>query len=185
MAYLIGTDEAGYGPNLGPLVVSASVWSVPDDTDAEELSRHLAGIVSLPRPGHAPPCVTMGDSKILYHSGHGLGHLEAGLWAAMAALGRVPQTWRKAWDVLAPGSQAQQEPVPWYADYDCPLPLDADCATLGPPVATFGASLRQREVELVALRAGPCFPTLSTASSSSTARRGPCCRTSRWPWQRN
>ena len=30
MTYLIGTDEAGYGPNLGPLVISATVWQVPD-----------------------------------------------------------------------------------------------------------------------------------------------------------
>ncbi len=30
MPYLLGTDEAGYGPNLGPLVISASVWEVPD-----------------------------------------------------------------------------------------------------------------------------------------------------------
>ena len=28
MPYLIGMDEAGYGPNLGPLVVSASVWQM-------------------------------------------------------------------------------------------------------------------------------------------------------------
>ena len=28
MPYLVGTDEAGYGPNLGPLVVSATVWRV-------------------------------------------------------------------------------------------------------------------------------------------------------------
>src|SRR5215203_3406446 len=28
MPYLIGTDEAGYAPNLGPLVVTATVWHV-------------------------------------------------------------------------------------------------------------------------------------------------------------
>lgn len=28
MNYLIGTDEAGYGPNLGPLVIVATVWQV-------------------------------------------------------------------------------------------------------------------------------------------------------------
>jgi hypothetical protein len=28
MLYLLGTDEAGYGPNLGPLVVAATLWKV-------------------------------------------------------------------------------------------------------------------------------------------------------------
>ena len=28
MPYLVGTDEAGYAPNLGPLVISATVWWV-------------------------------------------------------------------------------------------------------------------------------------------------------------
>jgi hypothetical protein len=31
MGILIGMDEAGYGPNLGPLVVAATAWHVPDD----------------------------------------------------------------------------------------------------------------------------------------------------------
>ncbi len=30
MGILIGTDEAGYGPNFGPLVVAATAWDVPD-----------------------------------------------------------------------------------------------------------------------------------------------------------
>jgi len=37
MAYLIGTDEAGYGPNFGPLVVSATVWQVPDGMSHADL----------------------------------------------------------------------------------------------------------------------------------------------------
>ena len=28
MTLVIGTDEAGYGPNLGPLVVAATAWRV-------------------------------------------------------------------------------------------------------------------------------------------------------------
>ena len=31
MAILIGMDEAGYGPNFGPLVVAATVWEVGDE----------------------------------------------------------------------------------------------------------------------------------------------------------
>jgi hypothetical protein len=32
MGILIGMDEAGYGPHLGPLVVAATAWEVPDDS---------------------------------------------------------------------------------------------------------------------------------------------------------
>ncbi len=31
MGILIGMDEAGYGPNYGPLVVAATVWQAPDE----------------------------------------------------------------------------------------------------------------------------------------------------------
>ena len=30
MSFLIGTDEAGYGPNLGPLTIAGTLWAVPD-----------------------------------------------------------------------------------------------------------------------------------------------------------
>ena len=31
MGILIGMDEAGYGPNYGPLVVAATAWYAPDE----------------------------------------------------------------------------------------------------------------------------------------------------------
>ena len=31
MGLVIGMDEAGYGPNLGPLVISVTAWDVPGD----------------------------------------------------------------------------------------------------------------------------------------------------------
>ena len=41
MGYAIGTDEAGYGPNLGPLVISATVWEIPDGVRAGEVMRNI------------------------------------------------------------------------------------------------------------------------------------------------
>ncbi len=86
MGYLIGTDEAGYGPNLGPLVISATAWEVPDGVGNEDLHERLAGVIS-PKPARKNgPRVAMADSKSLYTPGKGLRNLELGLWAALAAL---------------------------------------------------------------------------------------------------
>ncbi len=46
MAYLIGTDEAGYGPNLGPLVISATLWEAPDGVGAEDLFERLEHVIT-------------------------------------------------------------------------------------------------------------------------------------------
>ncbi|MBQ7028923.1 MAG: hypothetical protein IJN32_01640, partial [Thermoguttaceae bacterium] len=39
--YVVGTDEAGYGPNLGPLLVAASCWTLQTEPlgDVETLRR--------------------------------------------------------------------------------------------------------------------------------------------------
>ena len=42
MAWMIGIDEAGYGPNLGPLVVAATTWKIDTRRDsADQPSRDL------------------------------------------------------------------------------------------------------------------------------------------------
>ena len=45
MAYFIGTDEAGYGPNLGPLIVTATAWRAPDDLKPDALYELLGDYV--------------------------------------------------------------------------------------------------------------------------------------------
>ncbi|MCS7303555.1 MAG: hypothetical protein NZ602_00400 [Thermoguttaceae bacterium] len=47
--YCIGVDEAGYGPRLGPLVISATIWQLPDGLQPEQMYQHLSGpILSKP-----------------------------------------------------------------------------------------------------------------------------------------
>ena len=135
MGCVIGTDEAGYGPNLGPLVISATVWRVPRRVRGDDLYRLLGSCVSA-KPGRAaengPPRVAVADSKALYQPQVGLGHLERGVLAALAVLDHRPSTWRQVWDVLCGESAGPRRSIPWYADYDAPVPLDADPAETEP-----------------------------------------------------
>ena len=41
VALLLGTDEAGYGPNLGPLVVAGTAWRI--DAPPDEAEGAIAG----------------------------------------------------------------------------------------------------------------------------------------------
>jgi len=72
---ILGTDEAGYGPNLGPLVVSLTLW----EAETNNLSSLFE---SLQQAG-----IAIGDSKKLYHGGS-LTALEAGVLVPLRSLKR-------------------------------------------------------------------------------------------------
>lgn len=95
MAYLLGTDEAGYGPNLGPLVVAASVWEVPDhwllelpqhDLAKLDLREKLRPLIAGPDESPTADQLQLGDSKQLYSPRSGIRLLERGV---LTALGTV------------------------------------------------------------------------------------------------
>jgi len=158
--YLIGTDEAGYGPNLGPLVVSTSVWQVPEGTDGENLYDLLAEVVSQ-TPGRVKQTdrpVAVADSKKLYSPSKGLQHLERGLWAALNTLGRTADNWSGLFNALAPGSLDDLKTIPWYADYERTLPLDFAAEQLDALNGKFQDGLTDADVRLVELRSSVVFP---------------------------
>lgn len=85
MTLVIGTDEAGYGPNLGPLVVAASAWRV--EAPADEVERVVATALAALGPLWA-------DSKTIYRGGAGFPALETGaLVGAALVAGAVPREW--------------------------------------------------------------------------------------------
>ncbi|MFH1266825.1 MAG: hypothetical protein ABIK89_13940 [Planctomycetota bacterium] len=161
MGYVVGTDEAGYGPNLGPLVISATVWEAPEGVGSDDLYRLLgSSIATSPRRAaeNGSACVAMADSKALYKPGGGLRHLERGLLAALALLDRRPTTWREFWEALCPESADHWPSAPWYAGYDSPVPLDADAAETESLGQTLGQGLAAAGVRLVELRSRAVFP---------------------------
>ena len=127
MQYLIGTDEAGYGPNLGPLVVTATVWQIPD-ASCFDLYDALRDTVSATRASDdGDDRLTVADSKALYKPRGGLTALEQTNLAMLAASDhRLPDTWREIWPAFDPASVEWIDELPWYADYDERLPVDCD-----------------------------------------------------------
>jgi ribonuclease HII len=77
MPWLIGVDEAGYGPNLGPFVMTAVACRVPETLDSTDLWRALRRAVRRHRH-KADGRLLIDDSKLVYSGGQGLGALEAG-----------------------------------------------------------------------------------------------------------
>jgi len=160
MAFLVGTDEAGYGPNLGPLAISATAWEVADGTSARDLYSRLAQVIASaaqPAAENGGGRVAVADSKSLYQSGKGLRLLERGLLTALAALGHRLTTWREAFHVLLGGPPSALATSPWYAGYDEPLPLDADPAELDGLAQPFADGLAAAGVRLVQVRSRVVF----------------------------
>jgi hypothetical protein len=164
MPYLLGTDEAGYGPNLGPLVISASLWEVPDGSQGEDLYELLRKVVrpvarsSRKQHGRRDDCIAIGDSKLLYQPGNGLGLLERGLWALWSLLGRRPATFADVWTILAgPDGASRREALCGGCD-DLSLPLDFDPTELDRLHSRLCEAFAEAGVRLIDLRSVAVFP---------------------------
>ncbi len=110
-----GIDEAGYGPNLGPLVMTAVVAEGPDDGPKPDLWGDLAGQVA--RAGAPGGRLWVDDSKRIYGAGKGLDRLDAATLAALAAAGRgIPATFGELLGALGAGTLGDAELSPWLLD---------------------------------------------------------------------
>lgn len=158
MTVVIGTDEAGYGPNLGPLVITATVWHVPSTVAVERVPDYLALTEVITAAGQAP---ILGDSKRLYSPGSGLANLERGVLAALALVeggDAAPGTWRALLQRLDPHCLSRLVDIPWFAAYDCRLPVDADSGQVASARSQLVATLAAADIRLLAMQSRVVFP---------------------------
>lgn len=157
----VGVDEAGYGPNLGPLIVAASVWSAPPDFSEAHFATHFAERF-LSKPWF-PGCghVSLGDSKQLYQAGGGLATLEAGLLVFAALQANECRTLGQLLlQTVASEQIAELDQQPWYGGCS-ELPLAGSlgdaCGTLHPEIHRLRQlaqdTLQKCGLEFVGLRA--------------------------------
>ncbi len=157
--YLLGTDEAGYGPNLGPLLIAVSAWSIPDDLDPTELNDCVAHLIAreVPAARQRDERWVIADSKQLYNPARGLELLERQFHVALGLLGLQAARWRDLWQSGLVVGSAPLDATHWHAEFDEPLPLAA------PPVdetvvQRILTGLAECGVRLELLRARAVFP---------------------------
>jgi ribonuclease HII len=141
MAILVGIDEAGYGPILGPLVVSAAVVELPDVLLGKSLWETLRKSVAKMRAGAAGR-VVINDSKKL-HTGRDYGCLQRGVLASLAAAKMNPvQNVGELLTRLDSNIAGKLGGYPWYGGVkEWELKYDGD------DVGTAGAALGQEMAE--------------------------------------
>ena len=161
----IGTDEAGYGPTLGPLVITATVWQSPDDLQPSEWYEALAPSVtstcsarirkSVPNNvGQGQDCdaLIVADSKKLYQAGHGLGNLERTALALIGLVKGVPKDWRELVAGLAPESLSDLAVIPWFADFNPVLPVETTSGRIESAVTCLKEALSKADLRCVEIR---------------------------------
>lgn len=120
LAIVVGIDEAGYGPRLGPLVVTAVAFEVerPED-NLWDLFRPVAV-----KEASAGDALIVRDSKKLFSRKKGIAPLERTAVAFLGLLHSFPRSFRELLNAVAlHPEEIAWESTPWYRGSAVALPF--------------------------------------------------------------
>jgi hypothetical protein len=166
----VGIDEAGYGPNLGPMVLTAVIAEGPDDARPPDLWGDLPETVT--RAGGASDRLWVDDSKAILRGGVGRDRLETTCLATLAATGEeVPRSLGRLLAQLGAGTLDDAELSPWHDGGDLKLPRAASAELIDRMLAR--RPLEGAPWRLVGVRSavvGPARFNAGLAQAGSKAR---------------
>ena len=158
MPHQIGTDEAGYGPNLGPLTVTGTLWELDDEKG--DLYKSLKSVVTPGSPRNNSGQLFIADSKRVYGTSKKLAGLELPVLATLYSLtGSIPHDWLELVDMICESQVlkniAQQV---WLFDKELSLPIAADPDEIKRFGDLFSDGCKSVDVQLKQVRCSPVFP---------------------------
>ena len=180
MPYLIGTDEAGYGPNLGPLTITGTLW---ENLSGQACLYEALDAVIKPAPDRKPDNrLVVADSKMVYKSSGSIKNLETTVLSFLAAtsnqsenfesskvgVAAIPQDIASLVRLACPASDGQLlQSLPAYDFSAITLPLKAAPGQ----VCEYANRLREAQaaakVKLQSILCHPVFPTHFNAGLTS------------------
>ncbi len=149
MAVLVGIDEAGFGPILGPLVVSSSALALPPDLLKSDLWQVLKKSLSNRRQRLAGRLL-IADSKKAYSKSTGIKHLERTVLTALKCLGHEPATLTELMERICPSCLGRLNDYPWHQDAGSHH-LSSDSADTAIASAVFTDDLASNAMELLSV----------------------------------
>ncbi len=182
---VIGADEAGYGPNLGPLLIVATAWSVPEDLDDSQLSAALVPTFAARPWSLGCDHIPLGDSKQLYQPSAGLASLEAGVLALLHGMDAPKQpdfannlgTFKQfvEWPKRTGDGDENDSPTiaPWYQQLEqWPVPVCHTLEEISRLANVAREVLRPRSIKLLGCRAAIITESQFNSSVEKSGSKG-------------
>ncbi len=170
MGLMIGMDEAGLGPNLGPFLVAATVWEFPGPSRNFDLFDALQEAVA------PDPCrrgrLHVADSKKIFSPSRGIADLETTALAILSVAGST----RRVFPPLLHDLSSDAEVDEWMARVPpVELPAEGNAELVEKQAGRLAAAMEQNGIHCRGVHVAASFPAHFNRQLQSTSNKAAVC----------